>query len=318
MMKKIHQSKDNNPSKGNDLSAFVAFLAVATHRSFRSAANELDMTPSAISHAIKVLERRLNVRLFNRTTRSVSLTEAGDRFVAKLRPAMASIEEAVRELGSDNHLPSGTVRINASEGAIRLVLWPVLARFLREYPQVHLDIVNDGRLSDIVADGFDAGIRLAEAVPKDMVAIPVTGEVRFAAVASPEYFEQRGYPMTPQDLYTHDCIRFRFESGAIYRWELERLGVVKRINVSGPLTLTDHPLMVEAAIDGVGIAFVPDHLAADALKDGRLKRVLEEWCPAYPGLCLYYSGHRHISSGLRALINMLTETLSDNQTVSQI
>lgn len=304
MMKAIHQSK------GNDLSAFAAFLAVAAHRSFRSAANELNMTPSAISHSIKVLEQRLNVRLFNRTTRSVSLTDAGERLAAKLRPAMAAIEEAVQELGGDGHFPSGNVRINASEGAIRLVLQPVLARFTSQYPQVHLDIVSDGRLSDIVADGFDAGIRLAEAVPKDMVAIPVTKEVRFAVVASPDYFERRGYPRVPQDLYDHDCIRFRFESGAIYRWELEHLGTVERINASGPLTLTDQPLMVDAAIDGIGIAFVPDHLAAQALEDGRLKRVLDEWCPAYPGLCLYYSGRRHVSSGLRALIKMLTERLS--------
>lgn len=270
------------------------------------------MTPSAISHSIKVLEERLNVRLFNRTTRSVSLTEAGERFAAKLRPAMASIEEAVQDLEGKGTVPSGTVRINASEGAIRLVLRPVLARFLREYPQVHLDVVADGRLSDIVADGFDAGIRLAEAVPKDMVAIPVMKEVRFAAVASPEYFERRGYPVVPQDLHSHDCIRFRFESGAIYRWEFERSGAVEKINVSGPLTLDDQPLMVEAAIDGIGIAFVPDHLAKDALRDGRLERVLEEWCPAFPGLCLYYSGRRHISSGLRALIKVLSESRSEN------
>lgn len=306
MMKAIHQSK------GNDLAAFAAFLAVATHRSFRIAANELNMTPSAISHSIKVLEERLNVRLFNRTTRSVSLTDAGERLASKLRPAMASIEEAVQELEGSGPVPSGTVRINASEGAIRLVLRPVLARFFREYPQVHLDVVSDGRLSDIVAEGFDAGIRLAEAVPKDMVAIPVMGDVRFAAIASPEYFERREYPIVPQDLYTHDCIRFRFDSGAIYRWEFERQGVVERINVSGPLTLSEQPMMVEAAIDGIGIAFVPDHLAKDALEDGRLKRVLEDWCPAMPGLCLYYSGRRHVSSGLRALIKVLSESRSDN------
>lgn len=307
MMKQFHQSK------GNDLSAFAAFLAVAAHRSFRSAAVELDMTPSAISHAIKVLERRLNVRLFNRTTRSVSLTEAGERLALKLRPAMASIEEAVRELEGNDHSPSGTVRINASEGAIRLVLRPVLAQFLRTYPHVHLDIVSDGTLSDIVADGFDAGIRLAEAIPKDMVAIPVMGDVRFAAVASPDYLEKRGYPMVPQDLYAHDCIRFRFESGAIYRWEFERAGVVERINPSGPITLTDQPLMVDAAIEGIGIAFVPDHLVVHVLKDGRLERVLDDWCVAEPGLCLYYSANRHIPAALRALIDMLTDALPGNQ-----
>jgi len=299
-------------SKGNDLSAFAAFLAVAAHRSFRAAAAELDITPSAISHSIKVLERRLRVRLFNRTTRSVSLTEVGERLATKLKPAMASIDEAVRELEANDPVPSGTVRINASEGAIRLALWPVLARFLREHPRVHVEIFSDGKLSDIVAEGFDAGIRLAEAVPKDMVAIPIMGEVRFAALASPQYLEQRGSPLVPQDIYDHDCIRFRFESGAIYRWEFERQGVFERINPSGPLTLTDQPLMVEAAIDGIGIAFVPDHLAAKALKDGRLKRVLEEWCPAFPGLCLYYPCNRHVPSGLRALIGRLTETLADD------
>lgn len=300
MMRIAHQSK------GVDLAAFTAFLAVAAHRSFRSAAAELNMTPSAISHSIKALERRLDVRLFNRTTRSVSLTEAGERLASKLGPAMASIGDAVLELEGEGRTPSGTVRINASEGAVRLVLRPVLARFLREHPNVHLDIVSDGRLGDIVADGFDAGIRLAEAVPRDMVAIPVTGEVRFAAVASPGYFERRGRPIVPQDLHAHDCIRFRFDSGAIYRWEFERRGVFERIDVPGRLTLTDQPLMVDAAVDGVGIAFVPDHLAADALADGRLERVLKDWCPAYPGLCLYYAGHRHVSSGLRALIDLLS------------
>lgn len=300
MMKAIHQLK------GNDLSGFAAFLAVATHRSFRSAAIQLNMTPSAISHSIKVLEERLSVRLFNRTTRSVSLTEAGERLATKLRPAMDSLEEAIRELDGSSQDPRGMVRINASEGAIRLVLKPVLASFLRQFPLVHLDIVSDGRLSDIVADGFDAGIRLAESVPKDMVAVPVMGQVRFAAIASPDYFKQRGQPVEPQDLNDHNCIRFRFESGAIYRWEFERHGVVERINVTGSLTLSDQPLMVEAAIDGIGIAFVPDHLAAEALNDGRLERCLEDWCPEYPGLCLYYSGHRHVSSALRALINTLT------------
>lgn len=302
-MKAIHQSR------GNDLAAYAAFLAVATHRSFRNAAVELDMTPSAISHSIKVLEQRLNVRLFNRTTRSVSLTEAGERLALKLKPAMAALDEALCNVERDDHVPSGTVRINASEGAIRLVLQPVLARFLSTYPQVHLDIFSDGRLTDITAEGFDAGIRLAEAIPKDMVAVAVSKEVRFAAIASPAYLERRGYPQVPQDLYRHDCIRFRFESGVIYRWELERQGVIERINPSGPLTLTDQPLMVEAAIDGIGIAFVPDHLATAALQDGRLQRILEEWCPPFPGLCLYYSGHRHLSSGLRALINMMTEAL---------
>ncbi|QWP75606.1 LysR family transcriptional regulator [Lysobacter sp. K5869] len=299
--------KNPHQSKNGDLSAYSVFLAVANQRSFRAAAAELDLTPSAISHSIKSLEQRLGIRLFNRTTRSMALTDAGERLFARLRPALAAIQEAVLEIEERRGTPSGTVRINASEGAIRLVLKPLLARFLREHPQVRLDIVSDGRLSDIVADGFDAGIRLAEAVAQDMIAVNVLDRVRFAALASPAYLAARGRPQVPQDLLGHDCIRFRFESGAIYRWEFERRGIVERINVDGPLTLTDQPLMVEAAIDGIGIAFVPDHLAADALRAGRLERVLQDWCPDSPGLCLYYPGHRHVSSGLRALIDALSE-----------
>ncbi|HVR49044.1 MAG TPA: LysR family transcriptional regulator [Pseudorhodoferax sp.] len=294
--------KDVHQLKGGDLFALSVFLSAAVHRSFRAAAVELDVTPSAVSHSIKVLEQRLAVRLFNRTTRSMALTDAGERLAAKLRPAMSSISEAMREVDAFRETPSGTVRINASEGAIRWVLRPVFTRFLREHPLVHLDIVSDGRLSDIVAEGFDAGIRLAEAVPQDMVAVPVTGPVRFAAVAAPAYFKARGRPAAPQDLHSHDCIRFRFDSGAIYHWEFERRGTAASLNVAGRITLSDQPLMVDAAIDGLGIAFVPEHLVHAALQDGRLERVLTEWCPFYPGLRLYYPGHRHVSSGLRALI----------------
>ncbi|CAI0709471.1 D-malate degradation protein R [Serratia entomophila] len=305
----VCDTKMNNSHqfKQGDLFALTVFLAVATHRSFHAAAVELEVTPSAVSHCVKNLERRLDVRLFNRTTRSVSLTDAGEQLAAKLRPALFSITQALQEVDDFRETPSGTVRINASEGAVRLVLRPLLARFLAAYPQVHLDIVCDGKLSDIVAEGFDAGIRLADAVPQDMVAIRVSEPVRFAAIAAPEYFAAYGRPTAPQDLLRHNCIRFRFDSGAIYRWEFERHGVAESVNVTGSLTLTDQPLMVDAAIDGIGIAFVPDHLADEALRDGRLERVLDEWCPAYPGLCLYYSGHRHVSSALKALIGCIRE-----------
>lgn len=298
-MKAVHQIKSG------DLFALTVFLSVAGHRSFRAAAIELEVTPSAVSHSVRSLEQRLGVRLFNRTTRSVSLTEAGERLARTLGPALSSVAEALQAVDDFRGTPSGTVRINASEGAIRMVLRPLLSRFLRAHPQVHLDIVSDGRLSDIVANGFDAGIRLAEAVPQDMIAVRLTGAVRFAAVAAPGYFAVNGRPAVPQDLHRHACIRFRFESGAIYRWEFERHGTAETIDVDGPLTLTDQALMVDAAIDGIGIAFVPDHLAADALRDGRLERVLDDWCPPFPGLCLYYPGHRHVSAGLRALIDTI-------------
>lgn len=291
--------------RSGDLFTLGVFLAVANHRSFRAASVEFNVTRSAVSHSVKSLEQRLGVRLFNRTTRSVSLTEAGERLAAKLRPAVSAVGEALQEVDDFRGTPSGTVRINASDVAVRMILRPLLVRFHQAYPEVHLDIVTDGRLGDIVAEGFDAGIRLAEAVPQDMIAVRIIDTVRFAAVASPGYLKIRGSPIVPQDLYQHDCIRFRFESGAIYRWEFERRGIAETINVTGPLTLTDQVLMVEAAIDGIGIAFVPDFLAADALRDGRLQRVLDAWCPAFPGVCLYYPGRRHVSSGLRALIETI-------------
>nr|WP_234016647.1 LysR family transcriptional regulator [Pseudomonas palleroniana] len=297
--------------KGVDFFTLTVFLAAAKHLNFRAAALELDITPSAVSHSMKTLEQRLGVRLFNRTTRSVSFTEAGERLAKKLSPAMSTIADAMQEADDNRGVPSGTIRINASEGAIRMVFRPVLARFLREHPSIHLDVVTDGKLSDITADGFDAGIRLAEAVPQDMIAIRLTEDIRFAAVGSPGYFAARGRPQSPQDLHQHDCIRFRFDSGAIYRWEFERRGCKESINVNGPLTLTDQPFMVEAAMDGIGIAFVPEHLVLDALADGRLERVLDDWCPSMPGLCLYYSGHRHVSVALRALINALRRAESN-------
>jgi DNA-binding transcriptional LysR family regulator len=297
--------KNSHQSDNGDLFAFRTFLAVATHCSFSAASIEMNVTRSAVSHVVKSLEQRLGVRLFNRTTRSVSLTEVGARLAAKLRPAVSSIADALNEVGDFRETPSGTVRINASDVAVRMILRPMLAGFLRSYPKVHLDIVTDGRLGDIVAGGFDAGIRLAEAVPQDMIAIRLIDTVQFAAVASPNYLAARGRPTVPQDLYRHDCIRFRFESGAIYRWEFERHGIAETINVAGPLTLTDQVLMVDAAIDGIGIAFVPDYLVTDALSHGRLKRVLDEWCPPFPGVCLYYPGRRHVSAGLRALIDTI-------------
>ncbi len=291
--------------KGMDFFTLTVFLAAARHLNFRATALDLDITPSAVSHSVKALEQKLGVRLFNRTTRSVSLTDAGERLAKKLTPAMISIADAMQESEDNRSVPSGTIRINASEGAVRMIFRPVLARFLREHPSIHLDVVTDGKLSDVTADGFDAGIRLAEAVPQDMIAIRLTDDIRFAAVGSPDYFSVRGRPDTPQDLYRHDCIRFRFESGAIYQWEFERQGHKEVINVNGPLTLTDQPFMIEAAIDGIGIAFVPEHLAMGALGDGRLERVLDDWCPSVPGLCLYYSGHRHVPIALRTLISTI-------------
>ncbi|WP_315075668.1 LysR family transcriptional regulator [Acinetobacter guillouiae] len=296
--------------KSGELFALTIFLSVASHRNFRAASVELNVTPSAISHAIKGLESRLNVRLFNRTTRSVSLTDAGIQLVHSLRPSMENISNALNHLDDFRDQPSGVLRINASEGAVRLVLKPILKKFLQRYPLVHLDIVCDGKLTNIVEENFDAGIRLADDIPKEMVAIRLTETARFVAVASPDYLLKNSTPLVPHDLYEHDCIRFRFDSGLIFRWEFDMKGIIEKIDVKGPLTLTDQTLMVDAAIDGIGIAFVPDHLVKNAVENQKLSIVLEKFSPVYRGLSLYYPGYRHVSTTLKALINMIRDPSS--------
>lgn len=300
--------KLNHQLKSGELFALTIFLSVATHRNFRQASVELNLTSSAISHAIKNLESRLELRLFNRTTRSVSLTDAGTQLFHSLQPSMLNISEALNRLDNFREYPSGTIRINASEGAVRLVLKPILTQFLAQYPLVHLDIVCDGKFNNIVEGNFDAGIRLADDIPKEMVAIRLTDDIRFVAVASPKYLENRGIPLMPNDLSEYDCIRFHFNSGSIFRWEFDVHGAIVKIDVEGPITLTDHSLMVDAAIDGIGIAFVPEHLVQVALKNKQLNIVLENFSPIYRGLSLYYPGYRHVSSALKALINMIRKS----------
>lgn len=291
-----------------------AFVAISLHRSFRAAAAELGMSPSALSHAIAALEARMGVRLFNRTTRSVSLSEAGEQFLAQIRPALRDIEGAMEAVNKFRDTPTGVLRINTSEGAAQRVLAPVVLEFLRRYPDMQVDIVTEGRLVDIVAEGFDAGIRLAETVPQDMVAIPCSPDLRFAVVGSPAYFAQRPRPQTPSDLLAHACIRNRLPSGAIYRWEFERHGEELTIDAKGPLTLDNHHLMVEAALHGAGLIWTSEWSVAPYLESGRLVRVLEEWTPAYPGLRLYYPGHRHVPAGLRAFIALIQEVRAAERT----
>src|SRR4051794_10938546 len=224
-----------------------AVVAVASHRSFRAAATELGMSPSALSHAIAALEQRMGVRLFNRTTRSVSLTEAGEQFLAKVRPALREIAEAIDATNVFRDSPAGTLRLNMSEGAARQILTPIVLEFMRRYPQMQVDLVTQGRLVDIVAEGFDAGIRLAEAVPQDMIAIPCGPEQRYAVVGSPAYFNSRTRPITPGDLVAHECIRGRLPSGAMLKWEFEKRGEQMMVDVKGPLTLDHYELWIEAA-----------------------------------------------------------------------
>lgn len=284
-----------------------AVVAVAAHRNFRRAATELGLSPSALSHAVAGLERRLGVRLFHRTTRSVSLSAAGEQFLTRIRPALGEIAEAMADVNALRDTPSGILRINASDGGARQVLQPIILEFLRRYPDMQVDLVTEGRLIDIVAEGFDAGIRPMESVPQDMIAVPCVPHQRFAVVGSPVYFKKHPHPRAPADLLSHDCIRYRFSSGRIFRWEFEKRGQELVLDVRGRLTTNAPPLMVQAALAGFGLAYVNDEQLTEHLKTKRLIRVLEDWTPPFPGLSLYYPGHRHVPAGLKALVGVVRD-----------
>lgn len=286
-----------------------AIAAIAAHRSFRAAATQLGISPSALSHAVAVLERRLGVRLINRTTRSVSLSAAGERFLARVSPALREIAGAMEDVNVFRDTPAGTLRISLKERAAHQILRPVVAKFLRRYPDMQVELTMEGRNIDIVAEGFDAGIRLAEALPQDMVAIPCGPESRFVVVGAPCYFERISIPRAPSDLLAHECIRRRMPGGKLYRWEFEKRGEEVVLDVPGRLTLDSDALMIEAALDGFGVAFVSDWWVAGHLADGRLQAVLEDWTPPFPGLHFYYPRHRHMTAGLRAFIDLLREEM---------
>lgn len=288
----------------HDLTALAAIVA---HRSFRRAADELGLSPSTLSHMTRALEANLGVRLLHRTTRSVAPTEAGERLVERLRPLLRDLDGALAEVEAVRGRPSGTLRINASEIAARLLLGSVVPAFLARYPAMSLDLVTEGRLIDIVAEGFDAGVRLGEAVPQDMIAVRFGGTTRFVTVASPAYLSARPPPRTPDDLKVHSCIRFRLTSGKIYRWEFEKHGQALNVDVPGTLTLDHMDLMADAAAAGLGVAYVSERAVRSHVERGSLVTVLDDWCPWIPGLCLYYPGHRHVPPGLRAFIDVLQE-----------
>jgi DNA-binding transcriptional LysR family regulator len=298
--------------KTSGLAELEAVLAVSRHRSFRAAASELNVSTSALSHSIAGLEARIGVRLFNRTTRSVSLSEAGAQFVQNVAPALSTIRDALEQAGSFRDTPSGTLRINTSVGAAHQAM-PVFVAFLQRYPDMKLDIVTEGRLIDIVVEGFDAGIRLLETVPQDMIAVPFGERQRFAVVGSPAYFSKHKPPRTPADLAAHRCIRSRMPSGSIYQWEFERHGQTVRIDGDGTLTLDEPGMMLAAARAGLGLAYLTEWNVRADLVAGTLVRVLEEWTPPLDGLCLYYPGRRHVPAGLRALIDMIREYADANR-----
>jgi DNA-binding transcriptional LysR family regulator len=284
-----------------------AVAAISAHRSFRAAANELGISPSALSHAIAGLEKRLGVRLINRTTRSVSLSQAGERFLARVSPALREIAGAMEEVNAFRDTPTGTLRINTKERAAHQILRPVVAKYLRRYPDMQVELIMEGRPIDIVAEGFDAGIRLAEAVPQDMIAVPCGPDTRFIVVGAPSYFANASPPQSPSDLIAHQCIRRKMPSGKLYRWEFEKRGEELALDVPGRLTLDNDSLMVEAAVEGLGLAFVSEFWAIDRVATGELRVVLEDWTPPFPGLRLYYPGHRHMTAGLRAFVDLLRE-----------
>jgi DNA-binding transcriptional LysR family regulator len=279
------------------------FLCIAQHLNFSRAAVELGLTPSALSHSLRALENRLGVRLFNRTTRSVALTDAGERLFTRLKPAFRDIDDALEDLNSFRDKPSGNLRITAGRQACELVLLPIISQFLKEYPDIRLEIVESDALVDVVAGGFDAGVRFGNRLEADMVSLPIGPTMRSVVVGSPVLFEQHAVPHKPEDLHGVPCVRHRFPSGSVYRWEFERGGITQEIEVSGPLTLGDVSLMVGPALQGVGLAYVFEDMVTEHLADGRLIQVLADWCPFYPGLHLYYPSRRHVPAPLKAFID---------------
>ncbi len=297
----------SSPIPRDQLGVLAAFATVAEERSFTRAARRLGISRSAISHAMRALEERLGVRLLARTTRSVAPTDAGERLLARLRPALDDIHAAIDDVGELRAKPAGILRLVASPMAIAAILWPKLERFVREHPDVTLDISTEGESRpDLVAGRFDAGIHLGEFVQRDMVAVRVTSRQRAAIVAAPAYFEAHPKPKMPRDLTAHRCICYRMgASGPVYRWEFEKRGRAVTVSVAGPLVFTDPTFVLRAALNGSGVAFLFEEHVAEHLASGSLVRVLDDWCPPFDGYHLYFPSRRHRSPALQALVGAL-------------
>jgi DNA-binding transcriptional LysR family regulator len=289
--------------KLNQLDGLLAFWKVAEHRGFTAAAAALEVSPSALSQAIRHLEARLGVRLLNRTTRSVSLTEAGEAYLARIGPALGQVMEAGEELNVLQGRPAGTLRLNAARISIAMVLQPLLVGFLEKYPYVQLELTNDEGFVDIVEKGFDAGVRMGESLQRDMVAVPLGGPLTVAVVASPDYLQRVPAPRHPDELVRHNCVRVRFVgTGRIYKWEFQVDGRLVEYEVKGNLTITDTVFSLDAALDGIGLAYTFEQLALPHIRAKRLKRVLTRFSPTFPGFYLYYSSRRDQPTKLKALI----------------
>lgn len=289
-----------------ELTDLNAFLTVAEEHSFTRAAAKLGTSQSSLSHTLRRLEARLGVRLLTRTTRSVAPTEAGERLLGTLKPALESIEGQLNTLSRLRDKPAGTIRITTPEHAARSVLWPVLAKMLPGYPDVHVELSVDSSLTDIVTERFDAGVRLGEAIAKDMIAVRIGPELRMAMVGSPAYFKDRSAPRTPHDLADHQCINLRFlTGGGLYSWELEKDGREVRARVDGQLAFNNVDMIVRAALAGFGLAFIMEDHVAEHIKKRRLVRVMEDWCPPFPGYHLYYPSRREPSAAFALLVDRL-------------
>ncbi|MEQ9176484.1 MAG: LysR family transcriptional regulator [Alphaproteobacteria bacterium] len=293
--------------KAYKLTDFDAVLAISRRGSFRAAALDLGMSTSALSNAIAKLEGQLGVRLFNRTTRSVSLTEAGHRFVDQVSPAVRDIHQALDTVRSQQETPSGTLRINTFATAAQEILSPLVLEFLKRFPKVQIDLVTEGNLVDIVADGFDFGVRSQHLVPSDMIAIPLGPPRRHAVVAAPSYLENRELPRVPSDLKAHPCIRVRLPNGALFRWQFESDGQPVQVDVDGPITLDEASLARTAVLNGVGIGYFMESNVRDDIAAGRLVRILDEWTPPTAPLCLYYPSRRNPPAAFKVFVDLARE-----------
>lgn len=285
------------------------FLVVARERSFTRAAGKLGVSQSALSHAMKALEERLNMRLLTRTTRSVAPTEAGERIIACLEPRLADLEQELETLIQMNGTASGNIRLSAGEHAARNLVWPKLKPFLREYPEINVELVVDNGFVNIVDGRFDAGVRLGESVDKDMVAVRIGPDMRMAVVASPDYFSANGAPETPHELQHHRCINMRLPTaGGLYHWEFERDGKPLRVRVEGQLTFNLLSERLDAVLSGFGIACVPEDVIVEHVKSGALIQVLDAWCPSFPGYYLYYPSRKQHPPAFALMIDALRYT----------
>ncbi|MER8818302.1 LysR family transcriptional regulator [Mesorhizobium sp. M0991] len=289
--------------KRTHLSQLAVLATVAQCGSFRGAAKELAIAPSAVSHAVSTLEARLGVRLLARSTRSVAPTEAGAQLLERLRPALSEIDLALESAIEARDRPAGNLRLTVPRTAAHLALTPRLGAFAAAYPDIVLEIVIEDRFTDMVEGGFDAGVRLGESLQRDMIAVCIGPNLRGAVVGAPSYFKTRPRPLHPHDLAAHRCIRFRFSSGILYRWEFEKNGEEIEIAVQGPLILDEDHLIANAAVDGAGLAFVFEDYVRDALTTAKLIRVLEDWCPPFDGFFVYYPSSRQMRPALRAFVD---------------